>query len=119
MSSKSKATKRTAPRPTKAASPESAPEAPEAGQAEEPRPLLASEGGVDMNRFVARYEAKVGKLTTENILLEEQLEGVKGELAQVKAALDDVVARLPKSEPADAPSDPAPAKKAATPKKQR
>lgn len=115
MSSKSKGTKKTAvTRPRTTAAP---PDAPEDEAAEEQLPLPSSEGGIDMNRFVAKYEARVGKLTTENILLEEQLEGTKAELTQMRAALDDLVSRLPKSESADASRPATPAKKTAAPKK--
>src|SRR4051794_14824986 len=83
--------------------------------AETPTSMPSSEGGINLERFIARYEAQVGKLTTQNILLEDQLDGTRDELRQVKEALDELVARLPKSEPTGAPSNGQAAKKVASP----
>lgn len=88
---------------TRTKTPEQDPAMPEQGEGQ--RPMKASEGGVNLDRIIARYEATIGKLTSSNIMLEEQLEGTKVELGEVKAALDELIARLPKSESTDAPSN--------------
>lgn len=71
-------------------------------------PQLSTPGQLDIDQVLKKYEVKVGQLTTQNVMLESQLEAALTDRQSLVGHIETLQAQLTELQPTPEPEMPEP-----------